>query len=545
MAHGPAELLQGDVLAGDRLHHVGAGDEHVAGAVDHEDEVGHGRRVDGAAGARAHDHADLGDDARGLHVAVEDPAVGVERDHALLDAGPGAVVQADHGDADRLGQVHDLVDLLGEDLAEGAAEDGEVLAEDADPPAVDGAEAGDDTVGVGPVLLEAHAVGPVAGEHVELLERALVEQVLDPLPGRHLALGVLALDGAGRAGVQGLLLAGLQLGQALRHRVFHGRRGYPSLDGTLKPAWPALLLDQLDEGAEAAFGVHEGHRRAPRSRPGDLVDDLAAAVLHRLERRRAVGHPVADVVEALALVLQELGHRRVVAGGREQLDVGVGHLDQRLFDPVGLDPLPVGDLGTEGLAVVGRWRRRGRGRRWRRGRSRSERTPGSRHAPCLRNKVIRSSPTLARELGVVDAEALLGGQAEDADLALVQVVVDLVGGLAHLVERVDGRQGGHDLALADELVGVPGLAVVGEVGALDGLELHPEVAVVVLDHVAGGGRAGDDGAGPLAREDRGAHGLAAGCSNTMSGSSPTRARMSLPKRRHSDSSWVCSSFQNR
>ena len=124
--------------------------------------------------------------------------------------------------------------------------------------------------------------------------------------------------------------------------------------------------------------------------------------------------------------------------------------------------------------------------------------------------MIRSSPTCGPELGVVDAETLLGGQAEDADLALVEVAVDLVGGLAHLGQGVDGREGGQDLALADQLVGVPGLAVVGEVGALDGLELHPEVAVVVLDHVARGGRAGDDGAGPLAGEDRGAHGLAAG-----------------------------------
>ena len=45
---------------------------------DHEDEVGHGRAVDRAAGARAEDHADLRDDARGLHVAVEDAAVAVE-----------------------------------------------------------------------------------------------------------------------------------------------------------------------------------------------------------------------------------------------------------------------------------------------------------------------------------------------------------------------------------------------------------------------------------------------------------------------------------
>ena len=44
-------------------------------------------RVDGATGARAQDHADLGDDARGGHVAVEDAAVGVQRDDAFLDAG--------------------------------------------------------------------------------------------------------------------------------------------------------------------------------------------------------------------------------------------------------------------------------------------------------------------------------------------------------------------------------------------------------------------------------------------------------------------------
>ena len=221
VAHGAAELLEGDVLAGDRLHHVGAGDEHVRGALHHEDEVGHGRRVDGAAGARPQDHADLGDHARRRDVAVEDAAVGVQRDDALLNARPGAVVEPDHRDPGGGGQVHHLVDLLGEDLAEGTAEDGEVLAEDAHPPAVDGAEAGDHTVGVGPVVLQPHAVGPVPGQHVELLERPLVEQVLDPLPGGQLALGVVLLDRPGAAGVEGLVLAFGQVGQAFGHGVFH------------------------------------------------------------------------------------------------------------------------------------------------------------------------------------------------------------------------------------------------------------------------------------------------------------------------------------
>ena len=133
------------------------------------------------------------------------------------------------------------------------------------------------------------------------------------------------------------------------------------------------------------------------------------------------------------------------------------------------------------------------------------------HAPCRRNRVMRSSPTSARSSGSSMPEPLLGGQAEDADLALVEVA----GGPGRRPRPprssgIDGRQRRQDLALADQPVGVPGLAVVGEVRALDGLELHPEVAVVVLDHVARGGGAGDDGAGPLAGEDRGAHGLAPG-----------------------------------
>ena len=39
--------------------------------------------------------------------------------------------------------------------------------------------------------------------------------------------------------------------------------------------------------------------------------------------------------------------------GRQELDVGVGHLEQRLLDPVGLDRLAVGDRGAEDLGVPG------------------------------------------------------------------------------------------------------------------------------------------------------------------------------------------------
>ena len=57
----------------------------------------------------------------GAHVAVEDLAVERQRHDALLDAGAGAVVDADERAAGLDGQVHDLDDLLAVYLAEAAS----------------------------------------------------------------------------------------------------------------------------------------------------------------------------------------------------------------------------------------------------------------------------------------------------------------------------------------------------------------------------------------------------------------------------------------
>ena len=43
VGHGAAQVLKADLLAGDALDDVRAGDEHVRGVLHHEDEVGHGR----------------------------------------------------------------------------------------------------------------------------------------------------------------------------------------------------------------------------------------------------------------------------------------------------------------------------------------------------------------------------------------------------------------------------------------------------------------------------------------------------------------------
>ena len=85
---------------------------------------------------------------------------------------------------------------------------------------------------------------------------------------------------------------------------------------------------------------------------GALSMGVAPASIIDLERGGAVVDPVADVVEALAALLEVLGDGGVVAGRGGELDVRVGHLHQGLLDAVGVDDLAVVDLGAERLCVV-------------------------------------------------------------------------------------------------------------------------------------------------------------------------------------------------
>ena len=210
---GAAEFLHGDVLAGDGLDDVGSGDEHLAGLVDHDHEVGQRGGVDVPAGRGAHDQGDLRDHAGGLDVVVEDLAVEPQRHHTLLDAGAGAVVDPDQRPAGLDGQLLDLDDLLAVDLAEAAAEHHRVLAEQAHLAAVDGAVTGHHAVADRAVLLQVEVRAAVPGQRVEFDEGALVEQCQDALPGGQLALGVGLLDGGLTDRMQGLLGALAQIGQ--------------------------------------------------------------------------------------------------------------------------------------------------------------------------------------------------------------------------------------------------------------------------------------------------------------------------------------------
>ena len=66
----------------------------------------------------------------------------------------------------------------------------------------------------------------MAGQQVELVEAAGVEEVVEALAGEHLALLVLAFDRAWRTGVVGLLAALSKIFELGVHRIAHCRPRY-------------------------------------------------------------------------------------------------------------------------------------------------------------------------------------------------------------------------------------------------------------------------------------------------------------------------------
>ena len=141
---------------------------------------------------------------RGQHVALEHLAIAAQGRDALLDAGAAGVEQADDGRARLHRHVLHLHDLLRVRFRQRAAEHGEVLGEQIDRAAVDRAPAGDDAVAGDFGLFHAEVGRAVLDEHVELLERALVEQEFDALARGQFAALVLGLDALFAAAQAGL-----------------------------------------------------------------------------------------------------------------------------------------------------------------------------------------------------------------------------------------------------------------------------------------------------------------------------------------------------
>ena len=199
---GAAQRVECHVLTRRDADDLGPRDEHVADAVDHEREVGDRGRVHRAARARAEDEAQLRDQPARLYVAPEDLRVAGKRNDAFLDARAARVVDADDRDPVAQREVHHLDHLLREDLAERAAEDAGVVAEQHHVATVDSRHAGDHAVAW-------HPRG-VPGEQIDLFERVAVDQARDPLSRGQLAFRVLPGKRLGVA-VARLVLALAQL----------------------------------------------------------------------------------------------------------------------------------------------------------------------------------------------------------------------------------------------------------------------------------------------------------------------------------------------
>ena len=178
VGHGAAQLLLGHHLTQNRLDHIGSGDEHVAGLLHHENEIGHGRGIHRSTGARSHDGGNLRDHAGSDGIAVENLAVAGERIDTFLDAGAAGIVEADEGLAGLERQIHDLADLLGMHLAQSPGTGGEILGKGKHLPAIHRSVAGDDAVGGNIHLVETEQGPSVLDEHIQFAKAARIKKVV-------------------------------------------------------------------------------------------------------------------------------------------------------------------------------------------------------------------------------------------------------------------------------------------------------------------------------------------------------------------------------
>ena len=90
----------------------------IISVLHHQREVGEGRAVDGTTSAGAEDTGNLGNDARGKDVALENLGVTSQGVDTLLNTGTTRVVDTNDGSPHLHTHVHHLADLLAHCLRE-------------------------------------------------------------------------------------------------------------------------------------------------------------------------------------------------------------------------------------------------------------------------------------------------------------------------------------------------------------------------------------------------------------------------------------------
>ena len=177
-----------------------------------------------------------------------------------------------------------LIDLVGMRLGQRAAEHGEVLGEHVSDAAVDRAPAGDHAVARHARLLHAEIDAAVLDIHVELLERVLVEQELEPLARGQLAALVLGLGARGAAAGAGPVAADFKLFQDFLHA---GSRCDAAMTvnsmGGKGRKWPPRSLFRAVAAPNAAC-VNAVYRRL-------ILDKIAEIIANRWDKERFMANP--------------------------------------------------------------------------------------------------------------------------------------------------------------------------------------------------------------------------------------------------------------
>ena len=194
MGVGAAQSLFVHLLVGHSLHHVGARYKHVALLVDHENEVGQGRRIASASGTRAEYGRELRYDARRHGVLIEYRSKPRQAADAFLYACAARVVQADDGRPGLQRHLLHLDNLGSVGLAERPSVHGEVVGIDKHHAPVNLSVAAYHAVARYLLFVHSEAGAAVVHKLVHLAKRALVEQHVDALTRRHPSRSVLLLN---------------------------------------------------------------------------------------------------------------------------------------------------------------------------------------------------------------------------------------------------------------------------------------------------------------------------------------------------------------
>ncbi len=115
---GAAEGILGHIFAGNGLHYLRAGKEHIGDSFGHDGEVGEGGRINGTAGAGTENSRNLGNYTGSEDIALENLGIAGQCVDAFLDTGATRVVKTDYGSSHLHGHIHDFADFQCHGLAE-------------------------------------------------------------------------------------------------------------------------------------------------------------------------------------------------------------------------------------------------------------------------------------------------------------------------------------------------------------------------------------------------------------------------------------------